>query len=54
MAHAAGPRAGRLEDYAELRSMDHSIAEAALRLGVTKRTAERYEAALQDMEGAAA
>jgi predicted DNA-binding transcriptional regulator YafY len=34
--------------------MDHSIAEAALRLGVTKRTAERYEAALQDMEGAAA
>jgi hypothetical protein len=28
--------------------MDHSIAEAALRLGVTKRTAERYEAALRE------
>lgn len=47
-AHATGPRDGRLEDYAELRSMDHSIAEAALRLGVTKRTAERYEAALRE------
>ncbi len=43
-----GVRAGRLEDYAELRR-EHglSIAQAALRLGVCRRTADRYEAELR-------
>lgn len=37
----------RLEDYAELRSWGESIASAAERLAVSKRTAERYEARLR-------
>jgi hypothetical protein len=36
--------AGRVESYAELRSWGLSRAEAAARIGVTRRTVERYEA----------
>ena len=42
-----GRRQDRLEDYAELRSWGESIAAAALRLGVCRRTAERYESELR-------
>lgn len=42
-----GPHPGRFEDYEWLRrDQHHSPAEAALRLGVTRRTAQRYEARL--------
>lgn len=41
-------RLNRLEDYAELRDMGVSRAEAATRLGVSLRTAERYEADLRN------
>jgi hypothetical protein len=41
-----GTRAGRVEDYLELRSWGFSPAAAALRLGVTRRTIERYDADL--------
>lgn len=42
--------AGRHEDYAELRSWGLSLAEAADRMQVTRRTAQRYEAALRDRD----
>ena len=46
-----GPRAGRVEDYGELRAMGVSREEAAARVGgVCSRTVERYEAALRDMD----
>lgn len=35
-------RAGRLEDYAELRSWGESIAAAAARVGISAKTAERW------------
>jgi hypothetical protein len=38
---------GRLESYAELRGWGLTRRQAATRLGVTPRTAERYEAALR-------
>lgn len=38
---------GRLEDYAELRIWGLSRRQAAERMGVSLRTAERYEAALR-------
>lgn len=42
--------AGRLEDYAELRSWGLTLAEAATRMQVTRRTVQRYEAALRDRD----
>lgn len=43
-----GPGAGaRIEDYMFLRRHGLSRAEAALRLGVTRRTITRYDAALR-------
>ena len=46
--HASpGSRAGRLEDYAELRAQGKTLLEAAKRVGVSKRTAEKYQAALR-------
>jgi hypothetical protein len=47
-------RAGRIEDYRELRSWGFSRADAARRLNVTPRTIERYEAALRTAERRAA
>ena len=47
-----GPHPGRIEDYADLRSWGLTLAEAALRLGVTKRTAQRYEARLASHQNA--
>ena len=38
-----GPRVYRLEEYADLRERHLSIAEASRRVGVHKRTGERYE-----------
>lgn len=46
----AGPKAdrqARMEDYRFLRMRGLSFAEAALRLGLTRRTLHRYEAALR-------
>ena len=40
-------RAGRIEDYAFLRERGLSRLEAAARLGVVRRTAERYEMRLR-------
>lgn len=40
---------GRLEDYAELRSWGLTRRQAAERMGVTLRTAERYEATLRQL-----
>jgi hypothetical protein len=40
-------RAGRLEDYADLRSWGATPERAAERVGITLRTAERYESAYQ-------
>lgn len=41
-------RAGRIEDYAWLRlEQGYDAVSAAIRLGVTRRTAQRYEAALR-------
>ena len=40
-------RAGRIEDYAELRSWGLSLQDAAARMGLTTRTVERYEAELK-------
>lgn len=37
----------RLEDYAELRNWGLTRAQAAQRMGVTLRTADRYEAVLR-------
>lgn len=45
-----GPRYGRVEDYAELRSWGLSLEQAAARLGVTYRSALRYQAVLRAME----
>jgi hypothetical protein len=42
-----GRRAEREEDYAELRSWDIPLEVAAGRVGVSVRTAERYEARLR-------
>lgn len=39
--------AARFEDYQELRSWDVSVADAAVRVGVSVRTAERYETRLR-------
>lgn len=47
---AGGSAAGRLEDYAELRSWGLSSAEAATRMKVTRRTVQRYEAVLRDRD----
>lgn len=44
--------AGRRADYAELRSWRLTVAEAAARLGVSERTAWRYEAELRDAQSA--
>lgn len=49
-----GPVAGRVEDYAEFRALGLSRAEAALRLGITRRTIQRYETALRSGEAQAA
>jgi hypothetical protein len=38
-----GTRAGRLEDYSDLRSWGLSQAEAVTRMGITRRTAQRYD-----------
>jgi len=38
--------AAQVKDYAVLRVNEYGIAEAAAELGITKRTAERYEAVL--------
>jgi hypothetical protein len=44
--------AGRVEDYAELRDRGFTIQQAAWRMKLTKRTAERYERLLrQNREG---
>ena len=51
---AYGPRLGRLEDYAELRSWGESIASAAARLGVSERSGWRYESELRRQHAAAA
>lgn len=40
-------RLDRLEDYADLRALGLSREEAASQVGVSFRTAERYEAALR-------
>jgi hypothetical protein len=40
-------RAGRIEDYAELRSWGLTRRQAAARLGVTLRTLDRYDADLK-------
>ncbi len=37
----------RMEDYADLRSWDLTQVQAAARLGVCERTAQRYEAGLR-------
>ncbi|WP_162794726.1 hypothetical protein [Nonomuraea lactucae] len=42
----------RLEEYAELRNRRISVRVAAERIGVSKRTAERYEARLKAPEAA--
>lgn len=47
------PSAGRLEDYRELRSQGMSVVDAAERVGVTNRTAERYEQRLREASEAA-
>jgi hypothetical protein len=36
-------RAGRIEHYRDLRSRGYTIAQAAVALGVSGRTAQRYE-----------
>lgn len=41
---ASTPRLGRLEDYTEMRGGGASLQEAAERLQISRRTAERYEA----------
>jgi hypothetical protein len=43
---------GRAEDYADLRSWGLSPAEVALRLGVTRRTVQRWDAAARFREAA--
>jgi transcriptional regulator with XRE-family HTH domain len=50
---AALPRLWRLEEYTELRARGVSIRKAAERLGVTDRTAARYEAHLKAPQAAA-
>ena len=46
-------RAGRIEDYLELRSWGLTRRQAAERLGVTIRTTQRYDAALRQRQEAA-
>lgn len=43
-------RAGRVEDFADLRSWGESIAEAAERVGVSLETAGKYEAEISRQE----
>jgi hypothetical protein len=43
----------RIEDYAKLRAQGDSIDDAAARLGISRRTAERYEAQLKEASCAA-
>jgi hypothetical protein len=46
---ASGSFTDRLEDYAELRSWDVSVAEAAVRVGISARTAaQNYEPVVQE------
>lgn len=48
-------RAGRLEDYAELRTSERlSVVHAAERMRISERTAWRYEAALKQAADTAA
>jgi hypothetical protein len=47
-------RAGRIEDYQELRSWGLTRREAAERLGVTLRTVDRYDADLKAQRQVAA
>lgn len=42
-ARVIGPAGGRIEDFAELRSLGRSVVEAADRVGVSERTGWRYE-----------
>lgn len=44
--------AGRLQDYAEIRSRHYTIGQAAARLGISIRTADRYEARLRQQQPA--
>ncbi|MFI7532612.1 hypothetical protein [Streptosporangium sp. NPDC049376] len=44
---ARAARAARLEDYGDLRRLGLSQWEAAIQIGVCRRTAERYDAALR-------
>lgn len=41
-------KADRVADYARLRGLGYELEDAAVRVGVSKRTAERYEAQLRD------
>jgi len=41
-------KADRIADYARLRGSGYGVYEAAERIGVSRRTAERYEASLRD------
>ena len=43
-------RLGRIEDYLELRERGLTRTEAARRVGVTKRTVQRYEAGLRSVD----
>jgi hypothetical protein len=48
LLHAWATTRGRVDDYTHLRhTHDLSIGDAAARLGIHKRTAERYEARLR-------
>lgn len=44
----------RLEDYAEIRAQGYRVEHAAARIGVSERTAWRYETQLRNREQAAA
>ncbi|WP_144069894.1 helix-turn-helix domain-containing protein [Nonomuraea indica] len=45
---------GRIADFAELRERGLTVREAAEQIGVSLRTAERYQARLNSQEGVAA
>ena len=45
-------RAARVEDFAELRSAGHSVAEASALIGVSLETGGKYETGLRRLEGA--
>lgn len=49
-----GHRADRVEDYAEICGQGYRLEHAAARLGVSERTAWRYEAALRQQGETAA